>query len=301
MHSTRRSRRLGPATGVHRQQPARSAGNSRGGFTLIELMIVVVIISILAGFIVPAVMGAMQRARIGQVVTDIKGLEAAISEFKLRYGHEPPSSIVLCQDASQWASEPDSMRKIRQLWPQFDFTKDRNIDGHGPAEPKLALDGAECLLFFLGGVRDPGQPADVWVPTGFSKNPYDPFAPGGTRVGPFFEFEFSRIRDTDGDHVPEYLDPLAGQTKPYLYVSSYGGQGYNTTVDLGGRMSDVYRQSNGGPAWQSRGFQIISPGQDGEYGTGGEYQPEKADSLLSGGRSVEQDNITNFHGNTLGS
>ena len=75
-------------------------------------------------------------------------------------------------------------------------------------------------------------------------------------------------------------------------------------------MSNVYRQeppTNSDPnldratAWKSNGFQIISPGQDGAYGAGGEYTTTNASSLLSGTtRSTERDNITNFHSGRLG-
>ncbi|MEX0717567.1 MAG: prepilin-type N-terminal cleavage/methylation domain-containing protein [Planctomycetaceae bacterium] len=273
-----------------------NARTVRGGFTLIELLIVVVIIAILAAFVVPAVTGAIRSARVVEVVSDISNLEAGIAAFKLQYHSEPPSSIVLCQDRSGWDANPESMAKIRRIWPQFDFDIARDYDGHGHAT--LSLDGAECLVFFLGGVRDSSQPEEVWHPTGFSKNPEDPFASGGNRVQPSVEFEISRLRDTGGSHVPEYLDPWPGQTRPYIYVSSYGGAGYRV-ADLGGRMTDIYRQSSGGPAWNPKGFQIITPGADGAYGQGGAFTSESADASLTGAREAERDNITNFSGGKL--
>lgn len=271
----------------------------RGGFTLVELLIVVVIIAILAAFVVPAVTGAIRSAHTVEVVSDISNLEAGIAAFKVQYHSEPPSSITLHQDRAGWDADPESMAKIRRIWPQFNFDIVRDYDGHGHAT--LPLDGAECLMIFLGGVRDATSDPDndPWVPAGFSRNPEDPFARGGNRVGPFVEFDIGRIRDTGGgSDVPEYLDPLRGQTKPYLYVSSNGGAGYRA-ADLGGRMTDVYRQSPGGPAWNPRGFQIISPGVDGDYGPGGTWIKDGADASLSGAREAERDNITNFSGGKL--
>ncbi len=70
------------------------------------------------------------------------------------------------------------------------------------------------------------------MPTGFAKNPAYPFSPptvSSNREGPFFEFtDTSRIKDIDGNGINEWYDPLPGQSKPYLYFSSYDGRGYNT-------------------------------------------------------------------------
>ncbi|MFN7273355.1 MAG: prepilin-type N-terminal cleavage/methylation domain-containing protein, partial [Gammaproteobacteria bacterium] len=45
------------------------------GFTLIEIMVVVVIIGLLAAFIVPRVMGRVDEARVTKTRTDIQALE----------------------------------------------------------------------------------------------------------------------------------------------------------------------------------------------------------------------------------
>jgi general secretion pathway protein H len=58
--------------------PARARG-----FTLIEIMVVVVIIGLLAAFIVPQVMGRVDEARITKVKGDIQMLETALSMYRL--------------------------------------------------------------------------------------------------------------------------------------------------------------------------------------------------------------------------
>ena len=53
------------------------------GFTLIEVMVVVVILSILAAIIVPKVMDRPDTARLVKAQTDIRALESALNLYKL--------------------------------------------------------------------------------------------------------------------------------------------------------------------------------------------------------------------------
>jgi len=53
------------------------------GFTLIEVMVVVVILSILAAIIVPRVMDRPDTARLVKVQSDIRAIESALNLYKL--------------------------------------------------------------------------------------------------------------------------------------------------------------------------------------------------------------------------
>mgnify|MGYP001765390858 FL=1 len=53
------------------------------GFTLIEVMVVVVILSILAAIVVPKIMDRPDEARITKAKQDIRALEAALNLYKL--------------------------------------------------------------------------------------------------------------------------------------------------------------------------------------------------------------------------
>jgi hypothetical protein len=306
-------------------------------------MVVILIITILMGMLLAAVRGAMTRARVTAVVVEFKNLEKAMTDFKAKYGADPPSRILLCENGLHWTSPTgtyptgfgaaDLTRSrvlIRQIWPDYHFPRtamevetfdliDFNEDGD--TNDFIGLSGAECLVFFLGGIPDQtGDVSTPWAMLGFSANPEHPFIRNGARVGPFYEFDSGRLTNFDGDldqeKMPEYKDSLPGQRNPILFASSYGGRGYrDVDVQLksppgSDDFVNYYRRYTGAyPAstanfdaarpFNEKSFQLISPGMDGEYGRGG---------LISGDmelldpqpvRAVERDNITNFKGGTI--
>lgn len=59
------------------------------GFTLIELMVVIVILSILAVYMMPRLMGRPEQARRIKARTDIQALETALKLYKLDNGRYP--------------------------------------------------------------------------------------------------------------------------------------------------------------------------------------------------------------------
>jgi general secretion pathway protein G len=63
-------------------------GNN-GGFTLIELMVVIVILGILAGLVLPRFMGRTEEARRTKARLQIENLEGALKLYKLDNGAYP--------------------------------------------------------------------------------------------------------------------------------------------------------------------------------------------------------------------
>lgn len=295
-----------------RQRPKRDRG-SQAGFTLLELLVSVGIIVLLIGLLFPVLSSIRSSGRVTEVKEEIDSLADALEQFKAKYGEYPPSRITLhsslngsMDDPVGWNGDPRSKAIIRKYWRDFDFSSD-GAGGTFISEP-VHLDGAECLTFFLGGVRDTDG---AYI--GFSNNPAQPFTrDGNSRVGPFFPFSVDRLVDQkpadgedDMDGFPAFIDPLPAQTQPYIYLSSYSGGGYKAadldadgdlTDDSDRRMANYYVQPGGTKGWNPQSFQIISPGQDTDHGDGGEFDPDGANTNLS---QADRDNLTNFHGGPL--
>ncbi len=319
-----------------------------GGFTLIELMVVIVIIVLLIGLVVPAISAVRSRARDSEVRKEIGDLEQAITQFKVAYGVEPPSMVTIYKTDAQWAADARSRAAIRRIWPKINFAYTDpmlpNVGSGGLTFPAgvtaVHLNGAECLVFFLGGVASSTSGALI----GFSKDPLLPFKNDTSREGPQFDFKGAfnlstsqwtgRLMDYDNDNAPEYRDPLPQQARPYAYFHSNEGGSYpfdattpssngafwrNTdclgySINMSGvpvlnssanLMEHAYFQSftpgtnamtalaaaRSSLPHKSKSFQIISPGPDANYGTGGLFNPENKSNLSSHCK----DNITNFH------
>ncbi len=305
----------------------------RAGFTLLELLAVVAVIAVLLALLLPAIMGAGNKARIVQVKTEIGGLTKSIADFKVAHGVEPPSNITLYETGGSWNTA--ELVKLQRIWPQFTGTLDYDFNLDGSISGSVPLSGSECLVFFLGGPAtwvEKSSPANRTFNTadgetvvqvnGFSKNPADPFGPmssgTGTREGPYYTFTADRlVSNPTSTYIYSFADPIPGTQKPYLYASSNEGQGYNEdasgyALDFGTSpraMDYYYRQGTEttaapftSPFWNKSGFQIISAGMDRKYGIGGPYQ-SKALAIQTGqsatARDDERDNITNFSDGVL--
>lgn len=86
-----------------------SAGNK--GFTLIELMVVIVILGILAGLIVPRIMGRPEEAKQLKAKMTIESLETSLRLYKLDNGSYPGTE----QGLQALVEKPDT-GNIPQKW-----------------------------------------------------------------------------------------------------------------------------------------------------------------------------------------
>jgi general secretion pathway protein G len=68
---------------VHRTEIRNPTRRLQRGFTLIEIMVVVIIIGILAAIVAPNVMGRVDQAQITRVHSDISAIESALKFYRL--------------------------------------------------------------------------------------------------------------------------------------------------------------------------------------------------------------------------
>lgn len=69
---------------------ARSSGAARdGGFTLLELLVVMVIIGLLAGFVAPRYFAQVGKSQVKVARAQINSLEQALDQFRLDVGRYP--------------------------------------------------------------------------------------------------------------------------------------------------------------------------------------------------------------------
>ncbi len=81
------------------------------GFTLIELMVVIVILGILAGLIVPRIMGRPEEARRMKARIQIESIETTLKLYKLDNGYYPDT-----EQGLQALVEPPAVGQLPRAW-----------------------------------------------------------------------------------------------------------------------------------------------------------------------------------------
>jgi general secretion pathway protein G len=81
------------------------------GFTLIELMVVIVILGILAGLIIPRIMGRPEEARRMKARVQIESIGTALKLYKLDNGSYPTT-----EQGLEALVEPPSVGELARYW-----------------------------------------------------------------------------------------------------------------------------------------------------------------------------------------
>lgn len=96
------------------------------GFTLIELMVVIVILGILAGLIIPRIMGRPDEARAAKARMQIESMETALKLYKLDSGDYPTT-----EQGLQALVEPPAVGSLAKNWRQGGYLE----KGRLPKDP----------------------------------------------------------------------------------------------------------------------------------------------------------------------
>jgi len=172
----------------------------RLGFTMVEMMMVIVIIGILMAIAIPAIFNAVTTGRQTALKMEVDALSQAVEQYMQKYGDYPPDG----------SSEAVLNRHMRRLFPRMadpDLTLLKKLTDAEPTNTlgsfsSVAMDRAEALVFFLGGFSDdPLHPlTGESGPIKLSSNPVDSdntnilnYEYNATRDNSFFDFDLSRL------------------------------------------------------------------------------------------------------------
>ena len=74
--------------------------NKRGGFTLVEIMIVVAIIALLAAIAVPGFLRARKRSQASKVLNDLRLIDAAVDQYAIENAKKSGDPV----DVTDWTN-----------------------------------------------------------------------------------------------------------------------------------------------------------------------------------------------------
>ena len=273
----------------------KTARKPYSGFTLAEMLVVLLIVVILAGLISAAAYRALYRGKVARVSIDIQQLSLSLEKYKQQFGEYPPdfSSIDGSGSTADIAAENLVMTHLSKAFPRYtaayyggasyslnwaNLRKEiqaNSKDSSGNAQIDInTMNPSTALVFWLGGMPDAQGKL-----SGFSQNPADPFespATTSSRIGPLFDFDPGHLKNS-----AYYAPPVtAGSGKPYIYLRAEQGQPQLKreyySYDPTGSKPYTFKKGGSGaqPYWDQRNggwvnpdsFQILFCGLDAKFG-----------------------------------
>lgn len=268
-----------------RQNRGRHARS--GGFTLVEILVVIAIIVILAALLTPVAMRALTTSRNARMGIELAQLDQAIEAYRLEMGDYPPSFGENYSPANRYYTAME--QHLRKCFPNMSkATKDAYYDILLTKD----ISQDEALVYWLSKL---------------STDKTNPFRLDGPRKV-FREFDARRLSDADGDGFPAYDAGYARGT-PFVYLDSRTYRLHCTaataaTTQLGAsgpRIQPYFDVT--GKFMRPTAFQIICAGQDGDFGAAKDITFNAAGIPTANHRvfpasmnytDEDMDNLTNF-------
>jgi general secretion pathway protein G len=127
--------------------------NKINGFTLIEVMVVVVILGILAAIVVPKIMSRPEQARIIKAKQDVLAIQSALDLYKLDNGFYPSTEQGLQALITKPTNDP-----VPSSWKSDGYLQQLPIDPWGQSYQYLNED-EKCRIFSYGPKGKEGNSA----------------------------------------------------------------------------------------------------------------------------------------------
>lgn len=142
---------------LHTRVPG-SRQQSPTGFTLVEVLVVIMIIALLAALVTPAVMRSMSTARAAAVKTEIDLLSTALMNYKNEYGSFPPADMRgLWNNNTQTVNQGHPAYKhLARAFPRIKEVGLTNAfaANQSPYYYMAQMSPAQALVFWLQGFYD---------------------------------------------------------------------------------------------------------------------------------------------------
>ncbi len=202
----------------------------RPGFTLVEMLTVIVIIGILAGLTVGGAIAARNAVRRGIVIADMKQMEMGLQKYKGEVGEFPPD-FAFCDELAGdrgKAARARVVSHLRKAFPKMRLSGTTTDDqflaflttsGMAVGQGDKELNPSTALTFWLGGMCD----ADG-KPKGFSQDPTNPFKRDSVgkltepRTTPYYDFDTERMKKNKSDPPTlQLMQPKIQPATPYVY------------------------------------------------------------------------------------
>ncbi len=200
-------------------KPQASRLKPRRGFTLVEMLVVIVIILILVGLLTPVIGAALAHGKEAAIQAEIGNLDSAIKAYKERYGAYPPSDMATPAVVAQ---------HLQRIFPRCNVTLELQAVVALSPNSTTPMSPAQALVFWLSGFsNDPEHPITGRLSLNLSNNTFQ--IPNGfnwalNAPAPLMNFSQDRLiintaTNGTGPYVPVYV-PSNVLTAPFVYFSS---------------------------------------------------------------------------------